>query len=178
MNHEIKLGQLVEPGHERDAIHIAVIPATAGETLKPGQHVGPVPETETIKTSELYLHIGIVDPFLKQKVLSGQQHWLFLYPDTITDMRHHWSHPSFPPSTSTGKKGMHIQQIADRIGKTYEQLLADMTEFATNKYYISNGDDERYSEISSELWEKAWAEFSTITGIEEDRTWAPYRCSC
>ncbi|HJZ56553.1 MAG TPA: hypothetical protein VKE74_16425 [Gemmataceae bacterium] len=91
-----KLGELITDGdRRRDAIHIAVAPVMAGEDLGPGWHVGFVRpgDTETVGTSDR--PIGLVDPFLKQPVNRGERFWLFLYPNTITGLRHVWTHLAF-----------------------------------------------------------------------------------
>ncbi|HEY1190416.1 MAG TPA: hypothetical protein VGE74_22470 [Gemmata sp.] len=92
------LGHLITDGdRRRDAIHIAVAPVTAAEPLAPGQHVGFVTpgSTEAVGASET--PIGIVDPFLTGDVLRGQRFWLFMYPNTVTSLRHVWTHPAFAP---------------------------------------------------------------------------------
>lgn len=97
------LGELITSPAGRDAIHIAVAPVTAADYLEPGQHVGFCCKGNTtlvaaLEDTEL---IGIVDPFLKARVEPGQQFWLFLYPNTITSLRHVWSHPAFVRKEST-----------------------------------------------------------------------------
>lgn len=89
------LGRLIDDGdRRRDAIHIAVAPVTAAERLAPGQHVGLVAgDTEYVGPAEKC--IGIVDPFLPEPVDKGQRFWLFLYPNTVTSLRHFWTHPAF-----------------------------------------------------------------------------------
>jgi uncharacterized protein (TIGR02996 family) len=90
---ELKLGQIIEGPADRDAIHVAVAPVVAGVDLEPGQHVGLFPDGTAKPT---HPHIGIVDPYLRGRVNRGQQFWLFLYPQTVTGMRHEWQHPAFP----------------------------------------------------------------------------------
>lgn len=97
----LNLGKLIEEPQERDAVHIAVIPAIAMDTLRPAQEIGferceyarrvlmVYPTTEPkIKP------VGIVDPFLKRPVFKGQVFWMFMFPNTITGLSHNWSHPA------------------------------------------------------------------------------------
>jgi hypothetical protein len=94
MNDKVKIGQILNEneGVERDAIHVAIAPVIAGCNLNPGDHVGFLGEVVIRKAETL---IGIVDPFLMTKVREGEMFYLFLYPNTVTGMRHHWSHPAF-----------------------------------------------------------------------------------
>lgn len=89
---DVTLGKLVEGNPGRDAIHLAVVPMVAGEDLQPGSHVRIENEkaVETINDDG----IGIVDPFLRDRVTEGQTFWLCLYPKTITSLRHVWEHPA------------------------------------------------------------------------------------
>lgn len=91
-----QLGQLIQDGERRrDAVHIALAPVTAAERLAPGQHVGLVHEGNVELVGPCPHNIGIVDPFLTEDIKPGQRFWLCLYPDTITGLRHVWTHPEF-----------------------------------------------------------------------------------
>lgn len=68
---ELRLGEYIEEGRtpERDAIHIAVMPAWVGEGMKPGTHVhlsraggGCVAMPATSNGT------GIIDPFHRAKL--------------------------------------------------------------------------------------------------------------
>jgi len=90
------LGELILDGdRRRDAIHLAVVPVTASVPLNPGDHVGFATEDRREIVGPSDEPLGIVDPFLTQAVKPGDRFWLYLYPNTITGMRHIWSHPAF-----------------------------------------------------------------------------------
>ena len=93
----LNLGKLIEQATlpERDAIHIAVCAVCANEDLLPSQHVGVVNRNEW---GDFYVGpsdkpIGIVDPLLTEVVPRYSQFWLWLYPGSITALRHDWTHP-------------------------------------------------------------------------------------
>ena len=91
------VGELIDTEARRDAIHVAVAPVEAAEDLLPGQHVGLLAG----RASGGIEPVGVVDPFLKAVVRQGQRFWLFLYPNTVTSLRHVWTHPAFmavPPT--------------------------------------------------------------------------------
>jgi hypothetical protein len=100
-----RLGHLIQDGdRRRDAIHVAVAPVTAAVRLAPGQHVGLVQE-DNVELVGLCDHtIGVVDPFLAAEVEPGQRFWLFLYPGTISGLRHVWSHPVFQKAAAAVKE--------------------------------------------------------------------------
>jgi hypothetical protein len=91
-----RIGQLITDGdRRRDAIHIAIAPVMAAVQLAPGQHVGLVQEGDLELVGPCDRNIGIVDPFLAEGVEPGQRFWLFIYPGTVTGLRHVWTHPAF-----------------------------------------------------------------------------------
>jgi hypothetical protein len=88
-----KLGQLVEGAGRRDAIHVAVAPVVAGHDMDPGDRVG-IRDGKACYRAE---PVGIVDPFLRHTVKAGETFWLCLFPNTVTSLRHVWTHPAFAP---------------------------------------------------------------------------------
>lgn len=97
MNETPKLGQILDGSERRDAVHVAIAPVTADAAVFPGEHVGIKYDKERgyLVATYLHPHIGVIDPFLKKEVLSGQKCYLFVYPNTVTSLRHVWFHESF-----------------------------------------------------------------------------------
>lgn len=106
---KVPIGRLIDSSAGRDAIHIAICPVTAAEKLNLGERIGFVKDS----TEEVWSRLGpsetlgIVDPFLSQAVLKGQRFYMFLDPNTITSLRHEWTHPAFKeeaPKEESAKK--------------------------------------------------------------------------
>lgn len=94
MAESVKIGQLITEPVGRDAIHVAIAPVTAGEDLTPGALIGfdeALGDTVRARADG----IGIVDPFLREAPQKGQRFYMFLLPNTITSLRHVWTHPQF-----------------------------------------------------------------------------------
>ena len=89
------IGQLLDDTAKRDAIHVAIAPVVAAHDLAPGQRVGFVKAGNCELVGTGAASIGIIDPFLRDVVREGERCWLFLYPNTVTSLRHEWTHPLF-----------------------------------------------------------------------------------
>jgi hypothetical protein len=94
------LGQTPDAEARRDAVHVAVAPVVAGQTLLPGVTVGLDVDGEAVRSAD---PIGIVDPFRTDAVEPGERFWLLLFPNTITGLRHSWTHPAFAAKPPTAQ---------------------------------------------------------------------------
>ena len=194
------IGKILTRETERDAIHIAVFPATAGHELEPGQHVG----LKDGRATGLKPLLGIVDPFLKGTVPAGAHFWLFLYPNTVTGMRHHWSlaafdgHPGQPvASTSIEASEKWLRDfIASADCPSYEVVMAAAVgEHKKNadpsndpdgypNYYNSQNDGEylhfggrdAHGDIPPEFWDHV----EVVSGQKIPSGWRArhFSCSC
>lgn len=100
-----QVGKLCGSDAHRDAIHVAIAPVYASENLPVGAHVALCPGTtdQVYEVTDIDEAIGIIDPFLSGGVRRGDRCWLFLYPGTITSLRHVWSHPAFKVRVPTAQ---------------------------------------------------------------------------
>jgi len=107
INENVPVGRiLTDEKVGRDAIHIPVIPMLVGHTVKPGDHVGILDSEASALAEE---KVGIIDPFITAPhIFKGQKVLVFLYPGSVTSLRHIWTHPAFavkvPPKPNSEKQ--------------------------------------------------------------------------
>lgn len=83
-------------GPYRDAVHVAVVSAVAGEDLVAGDHVGFADPTTDIATKIAKVKVGVVDCYLEVPVARGERFWLMVYPRRIIGLHHVWEHRQIP----------------------------------------------------------------------------------
>lgn len=162
----------------RDAVHVAVISARSGDgfMLEPGDHVAMVDISggDVVAVGSTHTDttpIGIVDPFLEHPVRQGNRFWLYLYPRTITSLRHNWTHPAFadapvgriytPPSQMLESEQL-VKEYAESVDLTYEELMEGAKDHVQNGGYINHGPKLEGHMVSAEFW----IHYMRITGEE------------
>lgn len=181
MSENLKLGQIIKEDQQRDAIHIAVAPTTAAEKLSPGQHVAIIGDEAWASAGS---PIGVVDPYLKANVKKGDRFWLFLYPGSITSLRHEWAHPAFGAMPATDSKS-----------SSEKWMRAWAMEHMSDDYYGDSGKRSEESAYASAInagremsvgpYESArdhidnewWAHWEIITGSTGQRG-EYFSCAC
>jgi hypothetical protein len=200
---DLGLGKIIEPGKfaARDAIHIAVAPMIAGEKLHPGDHVRIMQGTSdhVVQDRSDYdaasPRIGIVDPFIELdykndqwEIPPGSRIWVYLYPNTITGLRHEWDHPAFSSSFRETilmpEAERWLRQFADRWNFDYQNMI----DAATNPdgeewgaYITARGIDLHSRGELGEDHDLFWKHLETMTGKtfnEEHREKVGWSCSC
>jgi hypothetical protein len=171
------LGTQPGPEMERDAVHFAVAPVTAVEDLSPGDHVGKDPYRNGFcSILSGAKGVGIVDPFLQQRVKAGERFWLFLYPGTITSLRHQWSHPAFGEHEAlpSGKSEQWLRAFALMYRADYDQMVTGAASGEGAFFGTTGGPEEARGP-------EFWYHLSVVTGrvfSEEHRENTPFRCGC
>lgn len=185
------LGTIIGPNEKRDAIHLAVEPVIAAETLRPGQHI-------TIVDGRAYGAIraralGIVDPFLEAyNVEIGQRFWFIMYPRQVRSLRHVWSHPAFPDEGTAVVETPRSKALSEKWLRTYcenhgefsyEDLLTAIRggvlheEYGPcrlNEDYLLFNDQDAHGDIPAELWDHV----ETVTGLTNLPRATHFSCSC
>lgn len=128
----LKIGHVINEDQERDAIHVAVFPAQAAHPLRPGDHVGL---RKGLASTLSKTFLGIVDPFLKKNLEKGEKFWIFLYPNSVTSLRHTWSHPELDSELAAAKEVS--KNESKEASKTW--LLNYIS--SNCPYYVENGSD-------------------------------------
>lgn len=172
------IGKILTGSEQKDAIHFAVAPVVAAHSLRPGDHVGLNADGEADNLTGN--DIGVIDPFLKEPVRRGQRCWLFLYPNTITALRHNWTHPAFSDvssSPSVAKSEKWMRDFAEEMGMSYQALLSSAEDWLdSGSYHTLNTD------IPNRVYddrEQFWGHYEAVTGKKvSDKSEMFFTCSC
>lgn len=170
-----KLGQLITHHQERDAIHFAVAPVTCGpQSLKPGWFVKfHIPgNTEIVRVCEPAEAVGIIDPFLTVSVHPGQSCWMMLMPNTITGLRHEWTHPAFEEE----QRGISEFWLREFAQKQDDLSYDDMMEQLKTGRGVFHGNDLNYEHLTDDDLEQLKHHFRIVTGTELRNT--DFSCAC
>lgn len=177
---DIQLGQLISGPAVRDAVHIAIAPVIAGQDLKPGEHVQLIIKGENIVIKG-DSPIGIVDPLLKKKVKVGQEFYLWMYPNTITSLRHDWTHPDFLPKTPKEDSEIAvakawIESFAIDNDSYYDEIMEAAENYLRYNDYLSDGGRFEGCRVTDEFWDH----YSIIVGykVDENNRGSFFSCSC
>lgn len=136
-NGDIGIGKLIDQERGRDAIHVAVAPIEAAYPLLIGSHICIL---ENGKAGYGNRSIGIVDPYLTVAPKAGDRFYVFLYPGSITSLRHEWVHPAFgdagpaktPETPDKAFAESWLRQYAARVNhyldaeEAFQTLLCDL----------------------------------------------------
>ena len=189
---ELKLGEIITTPQNRDAIHVAVAPVYSNQTVYPGQHIGlTLGSNEIVSNSGVKL-IGIVDPYLKHPIASGDKFWMFLYPQSVTGLRHDWTHPAFVENKIAVEAPASVIESAKTISKKWMRAWATehmgedyygegkLTEQAAYERAIEAGHNNHigpYESARDYIDSTWWDHWEAITGCTGQRG-EYFSCSC
>lgn len=184
MQHEIKLGKLIIKEEYRDAVHVAIAPVKAAEKLHRGQRVALVEGTLDRVCSQ-GKKIGVVDPFLNQSIVEkNDEFFVCLFPSTVTDMRHEWTHPAFSatdarPTPEEAQKMVaerSLRAFANELGENYEDLLFHAKDYIKQGYYWCEGGHFEGVSMPPDFWDN----YEIVTGekVDENNRGHFFTCYC
>lgn len=179
---------LTDAENGRDAIHLAVLTAIAGQRLKPGESIRL--DTDGRAWFQRENGLGIVDPFLLHDIEIGEKFWYVLRPRQITSLRHVWEHPAFPDEVSSNinqspqtsedfKKSFEwLKGFAMSAALSYPVLIAAATDWVDNFNTFSEGDSWRHE--GREVPDEFWYHYERVTGkfVPMDVRQSFFSCPC
>lgn len=172
---KLGLGQIITTEQSRDAVHVAVAPVVAAHDMVPGAHVGL--DASGKATMHAEKGIGIADPFLKKRVRAGQRFWLYLYPGSITSLRHEWTHPAFevtPIKSPMDASVEWLKDMAHKCGVSYDRMISAVEE----DDYINMGENEEYKGHLDGHMDEFQRHCEVVTGKTFKHPPYPFSCSC
>lgn len=198
----LSIGKVIDESYERDAVHFAVYPVIASEEIDRGVALqftkqGP-PYVEEVPVAFRYdpnmpvrgTGIGIADPFLNKPVKVGQRFWMFLYPASITALRHSWTHDQIPGTAEEDEKTVkrvadeillqphrqYLTELANSLDVDPAELMHRADEYVQNGSYWIEGPKFEGVRLPQEFWDHYEKLRGTKVG-EADRG-SFFSCSC
>lgn len=181
------IGKPLTGNEERDCIHIAILPVIAAENLHRGEEIGLIYGTKDQVKSKQRAYdlnpIGIADPYFEEYTIEkGQRFWCFLFPGTVTGLRHHWTHPEVDQQSveflSESEKW--LREFADRWNFDYDDMISES--HYEEGYITARGIDlHNRNQLASGDEDKFWDHIEVLTGFrattnhKENFSWS---CSC
>lgn len=179
------LGTIIGGSEKRDAIHLAVAPVTAGESLMPGEHI-TVDSGGIATSTDVGQGLGIVDPFLTKRVQKGQRFWFVMYPRTIHSLRHVWTHPAFadeqvPVTVASPSKEESEAWLRDFIARSdcpgFEEVIAKaVNNNSWSDEYLHFDGMDAHGEIPPEFWDHI--EIYTGRKVPPEKRAKSFSCGC
>lgn len=178
---QTSIGKILNEPARRDAIHFAVAPVVAADDIRAGAHVGLLPDGRA--SCDAMIQIGIADPFLLRDIKAGERFWLFLYPNTITTLRHEWEHPAFSSAEISrddhvAKSQAWIDAHAELLGLTADVMLSNAERWLRTENYTVQHDSERWRDNFNPA--EFWHHYEVVTGtaVDPEKKQSFYCCTC
>jgi hypothetical protein len=187
------IGQLLPDDAKRDAIHIAILPTIVakGHSVGAGEYVKLKTGTQNeIMSCARENAIGVVDPFFfktenddtRTHVWEGERIGVWLFPGTVTGMRHEWEHPLDKKSAPNlnNPSVAWLMEFAEKWNFDYEEMI----ECAQEKggWVTAYGKDlHRASELDPGDEEAFWLHIEQVTNKkfdDEHKENFGWSCSC
>ena len=104
--------------------------------------------------------------------------WLFLYPNTITSLRHEWIHPAFngPQAPEMSESERWIRNFADSVPLAYQTVMDGAAKYVRSGEYLCFGGLLEGEWVPDEFW----PHYENVTGkkVEEKDRGSFFTCSC
>lgn len=177
---------------ERDAIHVAVLPVRGTTAIKRGMWLSFAYEGDiemVMPANTWALAVGVADPFLSTNTVAADERFLmFMKPNTITGLRHHWDHPALDAAMGVRMKNellgnpssrSFMETLAADCHMSFDALMNALTEVATGaEEYISLGIDTPDTAYDSTMWDHYERLTGKIVPYSIKRAGAPFSCAC
>lgn len=183
------LGNKIDPSEHplRDAVHVAIIPVIAGESLYAGAYFKLAYGSTTSALMCGYGQqdaIGVIDPFLGNMVhiKKGDKCWGMLFPDSVTGMRHHWKHTTIDNvEKPKDEHELWIRRFCDEWNFDYNELIANATSTDDWRYVVARGKDLHSARELGGDEDLFWEHLEALTDRKFDREHREemgWSCSC